>query len=135
MRKSIPLVALAALVLAPTASAKMCVRIATVPAKPVAGVPTTIRITAVNPVVAAGTVTPGRQLVPLAPNFRLNVRISKGRAQPRVLSARRRPDDSSVLEVRFVFPTAGRWKLRWAAFPDGNAPSCAGWRSVRVGGR
>ena len=135
MKKLIPLVALAALALAPPASAKMCVRIATVPARPVAGAQTTIRITAVNPVVADGTVTPGRQLVPLAANFRLNVRVSKGRAQPRVLSARRRADDPSVLEVSFVFPTAGMWRLRWAAFPDGNAPSCAGARNVRVGGR
>jgi hypothetical protein len=135
VRKLIPLVALAALVVAEPASAKMCVRIATVPVRPVAGAATTIRITTVNPVVANGTVTPGKRMVPVAANFRLNLRISKGRAQPRVVIARRRADSPSVLEVRFVFPAAGMWTLRWAAFPDGNAQSCAGWRNVRVGGR
>jgi hypothetical protein len=135
VRRLIPLAVLAALVLAPTASAKMCVRITTVPARPVAGAPTTIRITAVMPVPSGVTVKAGHQLVPLAPSIRLNVRISKGHGQPRIVRARRRADDSSVLEARFTFPSAGTWTLRWAAFPDGNAPSCAGWRTVRVGGR
>jgi hypothetical protein len=135
MRKLIPLVALAALVLAPTASAKMCIRIATVPAKPVAGAMTTIRVTALVPVPANGTVTAGRRTMRVSEDMRVNLRISKAGAQPSVVTARRLAGRPSVLEVRFVFPTAGMWKLRWAAFPDGNAPSCAGWRSVRVSGR
>jgi hypothetical protein len=135
VRRLIPLVALAALVFAPPAGAKMCVRIATVPAKPVAGAMTTIRVTALVPVATNGTVTPGSRTVRLPADMRINLRISRAGAQPRVVTARRLADRPSVLEVRFLFPAAGLWTVRWAAFPDGNARTCAGWRNVRVAGR
>jgi hypothetical protein len=136
VRRLVFLVSLgAALLLAPVASAKMCIRIATVPAQPVAGAMTTIRVTALVPVAANGTVGPGRRTMPVPADMRVNLRISRAGAQPRVVTARRLADRASVLEVRFAFPTAGTWTVRWAAFPDGNAPSCAGWRNVRVGGR
>jgi hypothetical protein len=135
VRKLIPFVALAALVLAPPASAKMCIRIATVPARPVAGAMTTIRVTTWNVVLVDGRLRRGNQPIPMSTGARLDVRVTSPGGVSRVVSVRRRDARRSVLEGRFVFPTSGLWKLEWDAFTPRNAAACAGATRVRVGGR
>lgn len=129
--KRLVLVVVAALVLAPAAAAKMCVRIATVPANPIAGTPVTIRVTAMLVTMEGTRPVPGRRTIPLPPQARINVRVTPPGAPPQMLRVRRRADRPSVLEGRFTFPSAGAWTLGWAAFP--NYSACAGTIQVRVG--
>jgi hypothetical protein len=130
--KRLALVAVAALVLAPEASAKMCVRITTVPARPVVGAPVTIRMTALSIVMANGRARPGDHLIPLAPETEFKVRLISPTATWRHVYVRRRADRPSVLEGRFTFPSAGMWTLSWSAWTNGSNPECAGTKRVHV---
>ena len=123
--------ALAALAFASEASAKMCVKIATVPARPVAGAPVTIRVTTWLPVRSGGgEYRAGDRRLPVPANAQINVRVTPPGAQPQLLRVRRRADRPSVLEGRFTFPRAGLWTFAWAAFPHYSA--CGGATRVRV---
>jgi hypothetical protein len=126
--------ALAALVLAPEASAKMCVKITTVPARPVAGTPVTIRVTALSIVMSNGRARPGDQLVPLSRSAELNIRAVSPVGKWHLVRVRR-SGRRSVLEGSFSFPSAGVWTLSWAAWANDSNPACAGKKRVRVGGR
>jgi hypothetical protein len=127
--------ALAALTLAPEASAKMCVRITTVPAKPVAGAPTTIRVTALSIVVSDGRARPGNRLIPLSPQTQHNLRVVSPAGRSLLVRVRRSADRPSVLEGSFSFASAGAWTLSWAAWANNSNAACAGTRVVRVDGR
>lgn len=123
--------ALAALTLAPEASAKMCVKITTVPARPVAGAPTTIRVTTWLPVRdGGGEYWAGDRRLPVSANAQINVRVTPPGGQPQLLRVRRRADKPSVFEGRFTFPRRGLWTLAWAAFP--NYSACGGAMRVPV---
>lgn len=121
------------LVLAPEASAKMCVTITTVPAQPVAGAPTTIRVTAWLPGVVDGKPRWGDRRAAVSEHARINIRVFGPNEQRRLVPVRRLADHASVLEGRFTFPSSGVWSLRWSAFTLDSA--CAGTLRVRVGGR
>lgn len=129
------LVAAVALVLTPDAGAKMCVKITTVPARPVAGAPVTIQVTAVSIVVSNGRARPGDKLIPVSPGTELNVRLISPTGTWRLAHVRRRADRPSLLEGRFTFPSGGTWTLSWSAWANGSNPECAGTRVVRVGRR
>ena len=131
--KRLLLVGFVVLVFAPEASAKMCVRIETVPARPVAGVPATIRVTALSIVVRDGRARPGDQLIGLSPQTRLNIRAVAPDGAVRTVLVRRTA--RSVLVGRFIFPSAGAWTLSWAAWPNDSNPACAGTKRVGVSGR
>jgi hypothetical protein len=129
------LVAVAALFLAPDASAKVCVRIATVPAKPVAGAQVTIRVTALSIVMSNGKARPGDRLIPLPPQMQMNIRVVAPDGTARLVRTRRASDRPSVLEGTFRFPSAGAWTLSWAAWANDSNPACAGKKRVLVSGR
>jgi hypothetical protein len=135
VRKVTLLGVLAALVLTPTASAKMCIRIATVPARPVAGAMTTIRVTTWNVVLVDGRLRRGNQSIPMSTAARLDVRVTSPGGVSRVVTVRRRDARKSVLEGRFAFPASGLWTLEWDAFIPRNGAACAGATRVRVAGR
>jgi hypothetical protein len=128
--KRLLLVGLAALTLAPEASAKMCVKIETVPARPLAGAPVTIRVTALSIVVRNGRARPGDQLIGLSPQTRLNIRALAPDGTARTVLVRR--SARSVLEGRFRFPSAGAWTLSWAAWANDSNPACAGKTRIQV---
>jgi hypothetical protein len=133
--KRLLVVAVAALVLAPGASAKMCVKIAAVPARPVAGTQVTIRVTALSIVLSNGRARPGDHLIPLSPESQLNIRVVSPGGVARLVRVRRSAGRPSVLEGSFAFPSAGVWTLSWAAWANDSNPACAGKKRVRVGGR
>jgi hypothetical protein len=131
--KRLLLVGLAALALAPEASAKMCVRIETVPAWPVAGAPVTIRVTALSIVVSNGRARPGDQRIELSPATRLNIRAVAPDGTIRAVLVR--ASGRYELEGTIRFASAGTWTLSWAAWANDWNPECAGRMRVRVRAR
>ena len=126
-----------ALVLAPDASAKLCVKITTVPARPVAGAVTTIRMTTWQVEMVDGRPQRGDRRVGVSVDTRFNVRASSPEGRWLLVPVWRSERSDTVLEGRFVFPSAGVWTLAWSAFSPRNAATsgCAGLTRVRVGGR
>jgi hypothetical protein len=124
-----------ALVLPPAASAKLCVKITTVPARPVAGAVTTIRMTTWQIEMVDGHPERGNTRVPISADTHFNVRATPAAGRYRLVPVWRTDRSDSVLEGRFVFPSAGVWTLAWSAFSPRYAGNCAGRTQVRVGGR
>jgi hypothetical protein len=124
-----------ALVLAPPASAKLCVKVRTVPARPVAGAVTTIRMTTWEIEMVDGRPQRGDHRVPVSAGTRFNVRVTSPAGRARLVPVRRSASSDAMLEGRFVFPSSGTWTLAWSAFTPRNALGCAGLTHVRVVGR
>jgi hypothetical protein len=133
VRRLVPICALAALVLAPAASAKMCVQLSTVPSRPVAGEPLTIRMTTWSIEVVHGQPRRGDRRIRMGPGAHFSVRVTSPAGVERRVIVRRRSD--YLLTGRFAFPSAGTWTLAWSAFTPRYAGECAGLTRVRVGGR
>jgi hypothetical protein len=135
MRRTLLLVAVActALGLTPVASAKWCIRITTIPARPIAGTSVTLRMRTFEPVMRddrrAG---PGKPIDLGLPQQMLYLVPPHG--DPVGLDLRKRRDDRSVWETRFVFPRAGRWLLR-SIDETPLGPGCRGRVLLRVAPR
>ena len=122
---------LAALVVAPPASAKWCVRITASPARPVVGAPVTIRVQTFHAVSRGGKIEPGKPLVLLSPAPILLAYSPQGVMENPTLRQRR---DRSIWEGTVRFGRAGVWRLRTAD----EAPvlrGCLGRIQLRVAAR
>ena len=134
MRRLLPVLglALAALALAPAASAKWCVRISATPARPVVGQPFTIRVQTFEPVLRGGRVTLGK---PIAMQSHavllLLVRPDGWMLNP---TLRVHPGDPSIWQTRVTLRRAGRWLLR--TVDETPIPAvCRGRMALRVSRR
>jgi hypothetical protein len=124
---------LAALVVAPPASAKWCVRITASPARPVVGAPVTIRVQTFQPDSRGdGKFEPGERLVLLSPAPILLAYSPQGVMQNPTLRQRR--DDGSIWEATVTLRRTGVWRLRTA--DEGPVlPGCRGRIQLRVAAR
>jgi hypothetical protein len=134
VKRLLPLVvlALAALALAPAASAKWCVRITASPARPVVGQPFTVRVQTFEPVLRGGRVALGKPIAMQWPAvLLLLVRPDGWMVNP---TLRVHPDDPSIWQTRVTLRRAGPWLLRTAdetPVPAG----CRGRVALRVARR
>jgi hypothetical protein len=124
--------ALAALALAPGASAKWCVRITVTPARPVVDQPFTIRVQTFEPVLRGGRAAPGKPIAMQAPAvLLLLVRPDGWMLNP---TLRVHPDDPSIWQTRVTLRRAGRWLLRTGDETPIPA-ACRGRMALRVSRR
>lgn len=99
-----------ALVTAAPATAKWCARISASPARPVVGQPVTLRLRTSEPVlVRDGWARPGEPTYVGAP---LMLLVIPPRGEFTGLDLRRRFDDPSIWQTRFVFRRPGLWQVR-----------------------
>jgi hypothetical protein len=131
--KRLLLVAVAALALAPEASAKLCVRITASPARAVVGMPVTIRVRTFEALGRVdGSFGPGEPLALQSPGPLLLLYAPGGGTRNPTL--RRRADDRSIWETTVTFGRAGLWRLRLADEAP-LMPGCRGRIALRVGVR
>jgi hypothetical protein len=131
-RLALVTLALAALALAPAASAKWCVRITASPARPVVGQPFTIRVRTFEPISRGGRVVSGKPVAVGWPSVLLLLVRSDGWMLNPKLNVH--PDDPSIWQTRVTLRRAGVWQLRTAdetPIPAG----CRGRIAVRVAPR
>jgi hypothetical protein len=117
-----------ALTLVPPASAKWCVRITAIPARPVVGDRVTLQLQTFEPVARNGRVVRGE---PVDVGSRQMLYVEPPRGQFVGLDLRPRRDNRSIRQVRFTFPRGGVWELR--SLDETPIPAgCRGRLLVRV---